>query len=810
MENPTVDQEGEEQGGQGEEEDREEDGQGEEEEMMVEDDDEIQRVNNRARDGTLEERDISTFNMQRLFNIACRCSAASLMVILQTPEALELSFDKLDGHHTDFYLACKENRVNIVDLLLKRNEVKVNQFDQKDRSSPLTIACIKGNTDIVRLLIASPRVNVQPTNEGLFPLHEACASNNIYIVKLFLSSGRELQLQHRIDENEDLHCLRSCDSEDIRLLIQNYSKNRQNTLISEVTPHPFEGIFRCHPLPFWFQIDLPVSFDNYSYRRRYGKKWKPTQGSAFLTADTAAEKVRTDGLEFIEKTWIEDIEFYQSPTLRPAVATLQPGTRIQRKITGLWARLLTFIRGIPELEYVGHTIYSDLIFKEPSGDLITSQWDSSLYECPQPRPQERIIWPKLDELTYGEKLLRVLQQRSIFGQPLLSLLDFLHHRTPSRIPIAIVGGAIRDLLLDNEDKIQDVDIVIARPWIELEQDIMHYFAINNIPANIYMFLNTGVRKQFGMMKLNGTNKDVKLRQKTEIDKGTSSPSDFDIDIGEFKATRISMLTGANHSTITAALQPRKKKEKQNEYLYGYSYIHDAWTRDFTVNALYFDLFHRQFLDPTGEGYNDLVNRRICVTVKNQELLKKDLGGRFRLWKMLLKPDHEPNPRVMPIWICRELHREVIGFLNTPNPSPEQLEEGNSWIRKFTKKLYQGPRTAQILQDCISSRAYHQYMYLWWNETIRFCSLVVNNQSPYLATLTQDNPEDVKILEMCKEVAASAPITNLRCQEECFSTVTIDNFLQGPPGCFPWKKSMIVISILFFFLLLLLLLLFYPN
>ena len=103
-------------------------------------------------------------------------------------------------------------------------------------------ACVRGNVDIVRLLLADPRV-VNPTNANLGRcLEEACVHSRTGVVELLLAITKPTNgaIQSSIStENNDI----------FRLLINKYSI-RDNWIMNEVLQHKDENIVRSlleHP-----------------------------------------------------------------------------------------------------------------------------------------------------------------------------------------------------------------------------------------------------------------------------------------------------------------------------------------------------------------------------------------------------------------------------------------------------------------------------------------------------------------------------------------------------------------------------------
>jgi hypothetical protein len=93
---------------------------------------------------------------------------------------------------TPLYIACENNRIKIVELLLSHQEIDVNKdFDNK---TPLYIACDQGHIEIVQLLLARPEIDVNKDFNNTTPLHIACEKGHIEIVKLLLAHYKLVEL----------------------------------------------------------------------------------------------------------------------------------------------------------------------------------------------------------------------------------------------------------------------------------------------------------------------------------------------------------------------------------------------------------------------------------------------------------------------------------------------------------------------------------------------------------------------------------------------------------------------------------------
>ena len=92
-----------------------------------------------------------------------------------------------------FFVPPRDGFTGIVELLLRRG-ANVN-LTLDDGTSPLTAAARKGNTDVCRLLLREPDIQVnQPSASGVTALALACEAGYKEIVKLLLRKGADANL----------------------------------------------------------------------------------------------------------------------------------------------------------------------------------------------------------------------------------------------------------------------------------------------------------------------------------------------------------------------------------------------------------------------------------------------------------------------------------------------------------------------------------------------------------------------------------------------------------------------------------------
>ena len=97
----------------------------------------------------------------------------------------------LHNGKTPLIIACINNNCNVVMELLKHPNIDVNAVETQFGASPLAIACLSGCSNILSELLRHPKVNVNQTmHSGETPLAIACAKGYHKIVPLLLADPR--------------------------------------------------------------------------------------------------------------------------------------------------------------------------------------------------------------------------------------------------------------------------------------------------------------------------------------------------------------------------------------------------------------------------------------------------------------------------------------------------------------------------------------------------------------------------------------------------------------------------------------------
>lgn len=90
-----------------------------------------------------------------------------------------------------FLNACRNGQKSIVQIFLKKGGIDVNKRDAEG-NTPLYYACLKGNRDIVALLLDSGADATCVNNRSETPLHAAARSGNKEILGKLLMSGADV------------------------------------------------------------------------------------------------------------------------------------------------------------------------------------------------------------------------------------------------------------------------------------------------------------------------------------------------------------------------------------------------------------------------------------------------------------------------------------------------------------------------------------------------------------------------------------------------------------------------------------------
>ena len=132
--------------------------------------------------------------------IACANNSLNTVLVLLSMPSVNLNAVNSQGK-TPLYAACANGNKRIVDLLLDRNSININKATSDNGKTPLYIACVGGHVDVVNTLLKhdSIDINKATSDTGETPLHAACSSKSwetLDLAKLLLASGADCSIEN--------------------------------------------------------------------------------------------------------------------------------------------------------------------------------------------------------------------------------------------------------------------------------------------------------------------------------------------------------------------------------------------------------------------------------------------------------------------------------------------------------------------------------------------------------------------------------------------------------------------------------------
>lgn len=124
--------------------------------------------------------------------------------ILEENRDLDLNWKNEErDSHTALHLACLHGQDEIVSLLLTAPTISVNAKNWHGNTA-FKLACDGKRLSCVKMLLEDPRVNPNlPDNQGHSPLWSAAMSGFCEVVRLWIVSGREMDLGEPGNERND-------------------------------------------------------------------------------------------------------------------------------------------------------------------------------------------------------------------------------------------------------------------------------------------------------------------------------------------------------------------------------------------------------------------------------------------------------------------------------------------------------------------------------------------------------------------------------------------------------------------------------
>ena len=130
---------------------------------------------------------------ETFYDAACSGKVEEVKSIFRKNPSLNVNWKNQGGARTALYAACFEGHDSVVSILLAHPDIDPNLKNENGRT--FMIACYNGETSCVRLLLQDQRVMVnEPDNGGSTPLRWAAYCGHSDVIKLWIASGREMNL----------------------------------------------------------------------------------------------------------------------------------------------------------------------------------------------------------------------------------------------------------------------------------------------------------------------------------------------------------------------------------------------------------------------------------------------------------------------------------------------------------------------------------------------------------------------------------------------------------------------------------------
>ena len=115
-------------------------------------------------------------------------------IVLRLQNGADINEQNQYGY-TALYRACQNNNTEIVQILLRHDDINVN-LQSFYGVSPLYAACWSIGYECALLMLQDPRVdiNMADNDDGISPFMSACYNGNSQTVQLLLSFGRNINI----------------------------------------------------------------------------------------------------------------------------------------------------------------------------------------------------------------------------------------------------------------------------------------------------------------------------------------------------------------------------------------------------------------------------------------------------------------------------------------------------------------------------------------------------------------------------------------------------------------------------------------
>jgi len=149
------------------------------------------------------------------------------------------------------HLAVRKKNINICKLILKNNNVLINNKTLHTGDTALHLALNLQANDIVRLLIEyGANINIQDDSNEYAPLHYAVAWNNYEMIDELLNHGANPNVQDNMGNTPIMWCIKQDEKECYKKLIKNKDIN-------------------CNITDIYGDLPLHILFENYDSSKNY-------------------------------------------------------------------------------------------------------------------------------------------------------------------------------------------------------------------------------------------------------------------------------------------------------------------------------------------------------------------------------------------------------------------------------------------------------------------------------------------------------------------------------------------------------------
>jgi hypothetical protein len=184
---------------------------------------------------------------------------------------------------------------------------------------------------------------------------------------------------------------------------------------------------------------------------------------------------------------------------------------------------------------------------------------------------------------------------TIRGEPVYDVLEALDSQHGLQYPVSIVGGTVRDLLGGKSGtEIVDIDMTISQTYSALGFALTDFFNNRGREVTDRVLLTGTSKSRFGQMKV------AKMAGDQE-----------DLDVACLKSRSFPENDPIRVNMVSPLLAP----EKEMDYLFGFSYVSDARSRDYTFNSVYLEPFPKnasRLIDIYETGTQDAQQRLLRV------------------------------------------------------------------------------------------------------------------------------------------------------------------------------------------------------